>query len=128
MAIIHSTLDEQLVAPWADWAQRVVAGRRLLEAGTYALTEGAIAAGCRVDHQLGVHALDLFRDQAVQDLTSTGACGVLCNLDAPDMDPERRGKPRAARRETSTRRSARRHIASPERIALAGMIYPLRPV
>ncbi len=37
-----------LVAPWAEWARRVTAGRRLLEAGTYALTEGAIAAGCRV--------------------------------------------------------------------------------
>ncbi len=47
-----STLDLQtneiLVAPWSDWERRAVKGRRLLEAGTYALTEGAIAAGCRV--------------------------------------------------------------------------------
>jgi 2-oxoglutarate ferredoxin oxidoreductase subunit alpha len=40
--------DETLVAPWSEWAGRAGAGRRLLEAGTYALTEGAIAAGCRV--------------------------------------------------------------------------------
>jgi 2-oxoglutarate ferredoxin oxidoreductase subunit alpha len=39
---------ETLVAPWADWAHGLTRGRRLLEAGTYALTEGAIAAGCRV--------------------------------------------------------------------------------
>ncbi|MBI4247766.1 MAG: hypothetical protein HY614_11335, partial [Candidatus Rokubacteria bacterium] len=31
-----------------EWARRTTKGRRLLEAGTYALTEGAIAAGCRV--------------------------------------------------------------------------------
>jgi pyruvate/2-oxoacid:ferredoxin oxidoreductase alpha subunit len=37
-----------LVAPWIDWQRRCPDGRRLLEAGTYALTEGAIAAGCRV--------------------------------------------------------------------------------
>jgi 2-oxoglutarate ferredoxin oxidoreductase subunit alpha len=37
-----------LAAPWGEWSQRHTAGRRLLEAGTYALTEGAIAAGCRV--------------------------------------------------------------------------------
>jgi 2-oxoglutarate ferredoxin oxidoreductase subunit alpha len=41
-------VKEVLVAPWAAWAQRYTRGRRLLEAGTYALTEGAIAAGCRV--------------------------------------------------------------------------------
>jgi 2-oxoglutarate ferredoxin oxidoreductase subunit alpha len=41
-------IDETLVAPWAEWARRYTRGRRLLEAGTYALTEGAIAAGCRV--------------------------------------------------------------------------------
>jgi len=39
---------ETLVAPWQEWARRSIKGRRLLEAGTYALTEGAIAAGCRV--------------------------------------------------------------------------------
>lgn len=37
-----------LVAPWVEWARRWTEGRRLLEAGTFALTEGAIAAGCRV--------------------------------------------------------------------------------
>ncbi len=41
-------LNERLVAPWTEWQTRYVNGRRLLEAGTYALTEGAIAAGCRV--------------------------------------------------------------------------------
>jgi 2-oxoglutarate ferredoxin oxidoreductase subunit alpha len=41
-------VKETLVAPWVEWARRCGAGRRLLEAGTYALTEGAIAAGCRV--------------------------------------------------------------------------------
>src|SRR5262245_45380519 len=41
-------LKETLVAPWEEWARRGIKGRRLLEAGTYALTEGAIAAGCRV--------------------------------------------------------------------------------
>jgi 2-oxoglutarate ferredoxin oxidoreductase subunit alpha len=39
---------EHLAAPWVDWARRTTRGRRLLEAGTYALTEGAITAGCRV--------------------------------------------------------------------------------
>src|SRR5262249_4267122 len=41
-------LKETLVAPWEEGARRGIKGRRLLEAGTYALTEGAIAAGCRV--------------------------------------------------------------------------------
>ena len=48
MPTLQVALNETLVAPWTDWAQRATAGRRLLEAGTYALTEGAIAAGCRV--------------------------------------------------------------------------------
>lgn len=39
--------QEILVAPWAEWSKRATRGKRLLEAGTYALTEGAIAAGCR---------------------------------------------------------------------------------
>jgi 2-oxoglutarate/2-oxoacid ferredoxin oxidoreductase subunit alpha len=43
-----TAVHEQLVAPWAEWARSYTRGRRLLEAGTYALTEGAIAAGCRV--------------------------------------------------------------------------------
>jgi 2-oxoglutarate ferredoxin oxidoreductase subunit alpha len=38
----------ELVAPWVEWERRCTRGRRLLEAGTFALTEGAIAAGCRV--------------------------------------------------------------------------------
>ena len=42
------TVRDGLVAPWAEWERRYTTGRRLLEAGTYALTEGAIAAGCRV--------------------------------------------------------------------------------
>jgi len=42
------TVQATLVAPWAEWARRYARGRRLLEAGTYALTEGAIAAGCRI--------------------------------------------------------------------------------
>ena len=37
----------RLVAPWADWNIRFRDGRRVLETGTFALTEGAIAAGCR---------------------------------------------------------------------------------
>src|SRR5205809_7504216 len=48
MGATTTAVHEQLVAPWAEWAQRCTEGRRLLEAGTYALTEGAIAAGCRV--------------------------------------------------------------------------------
>jgi len=40
--------NEVLVAPWVEWERRYTKGRRLLEAGTFALTEGAIAAGCRV--------------------------------------------------------------------------------
>lgn len=42
-----SAVEQRLVAPWADWAQRCDQGRRVLETGTFALTEGAIAAGCR---------------------------------------------------------------------------------
>ena len=42
------TVRDGLVAPWTEWERRYTTGRRLLEAGTYALTEGAIAAGCRV--------------------------------------------------------------------------------
>ncbi|HSF06049.1 MAG TPA: 2-oxoglutarate ferredoxin oxidoreductase subunit alpha [Methylomirabilota bacterium] len=38
----------RLIAPWTEWERRHTKGRRLLEAGTFALTEGAIAAGCRV--------------------------------------------------------------------------------
>jgi 2-oxoglutarate ferredoxin oxidoreductase subunit alpha len=48
MRTLEPIASETLIAPWAEWAQRATAGRRLLEAGTYALTEGAIAAGCRV--------------------------------------------------------------------------------
>ncbi len=48
MALTEIALTERLVAPWAEWGKRYTEGRRLLEAGTYALTEGAIAAGCRV--------------------------------------------------------------------------------
>lgn len=48
MAITEVALTHRLVAPWAEWGRRFTEGRRLLEAGTYALTEGAIAAGCRV--------------------------------------------------------------------------------
>ena len=46
--VVRIPLQEGLVAPWTDWQRRCPDGRRLLEAGTYALTEGAIAAGCRV--------------------------------------------------------------------------------
>jgi 2-oxoglutarate ferredoxin oxidoreductase subunit alpha len=46
--VVNIPLREGLVAPWIDWQRRCPDGRRLLEAGTYALTEGAIAAGCRV--------------------------------------------------------------------------------
>ena len=48
MPALDIDVRETLVAPWVDWARRYTKGRRLLEAGTYALTEGAIAAGCRV--------------------------------------------------------------------------------
>jgi len=48
MATVEVAVHEALVAPWAEWSRRYRQGRRLLEAGTYALTEGAIAAGCRV--------------------------------------------------------------------------------
>jgi 2-oxoglutarate ferredoxin oxidoreductase subunit alpha len=48
MATVALSAKEVLVAPWAEWARRCTKGRRLLEAGTYALTEGAIAAGCRI--------------------------------------------------------------------------------
>jgi 2-oxoglutarate ferredoxin oxidoreductase subunit alpha len=48
MATPAARLDETLEAPWVEWARRYTRGRRLLEAGTFALTEGAIAAGCRV--------------------------------------------------------------------------------
>jgi 2-oxoglutarate ferredoxin oxidoreductase subunit alpha len=40
-------LDQQLVAPWVEWERKITDGRRLLETGTFAVTEGAIAAGCR---------------------------------------------------------------------------------
>lgn len=43
----RTVLKEHLFAPWVDWARRFSDGRRILETGTYALTEGAIAAGCR---------------------------------------------------------------------------------
>ena len=42
-----SDVSRKLVAPWVDWAARFTQGKWLLETGTYALTEGAIAAGCR---------------------------------------------------------------------------------
>jgi 2-oxoglutarate ferredoxin oxidoreductase subunit alpha len=48
MPALDIDVRETLAAPWVDWARRYTKGRRLLEAGTYALTEGAIAAGCRV--------------------------------------------------------------------------------
>lgn len=48
MTTATGTLDATVVAPWVEWARRYSRGRRLLEAGTFALTEGAIAAGCRV--------------------------------------------------------------------------------
>jgi 2-oxoglutarate ferredoxin oxidoreductase subunit alpha len=48
MATIDTSINPTLLAPWAEWEKRYTKGRRLLEAGTYALTEGAIAAGCRI--------------------------------------------------------------------------------
>jgi 2-oxoglutarate/2-oxoacid ferredoxin oxidoreductase subunit alpha len=48
MAMGDVAMQEELVAPWGEWSRCYQKGRRLLEAGTYALTEGAIAAGCRV--------------------------------------------------------------------------------
>ncbi|MDP6692468.1 MAG: 2-oxoglutarate ferredoxin oxidoreductase subunit alpha [Alphaproteobacteria bacterium] len=42
------TLSNGLVAPWAEWQNTYQDGNRLLEAGTYALTEGAVAAGLGV--------------------------------------------------------------------------------
>ena len=47
MSTVTTPIDEHLVAPWVDWQGRLTKGKRHLEAGTYALTEGAIAAGCR---------------------------------------------------------------------------------
>ena len=43
----EAVFKEQLVAPWKEWGTQYTEGRRLLEAGTFALTEAAIAAGCR---------------------------------------------------------------------------------
>ena len=48
MATLETPVTTTLIAPWTDWERRCGSGRRMLEAGTYALTEGAIAAGCRV--------------------------------------------------------------------------------
>jgi TPP-dependent indolepyruvate ferredoxin oxidoreductase alpha subunit len=48
MSMGTTAVQHTLVAPWVDWAQRYSKGRRVLEAGTFALTEGAIAAGCRM--------------------------------------------------------------------------------
>jgi len=48
MPTLELDVRDALVAPWAEWERRGLPGRRILEAGTYALTEGAIAAGCRV--------------------------------------------------------------------------------
>jgi 2-oxoglutarate ferredoxin oxidoreductase subunit alpha len=45
--IVQSRPEARLAAPWAEWSARFAAGRRVLETGTYALTEGAVAAGCR---------------------------------------------------------------------------------
>ncbi len=47
MAIDTTEVTSTLVAPWAEWERRFRDGRRVLETGTFALTEGAIAAGCR---------------------------------------------------------------------------------
>src|SRR5919106_2496533 len=47
MATGDVAIHEELVAPWGEWARKATRGKRLLEAGTYAMTEGAIAAGCR---------------------------------------------------------------------------------
>lgn len=48
MAKADIAVHEEVVAPWVEWSRRYHTGKRLLEAGTYALTEGAIAAGCRL--------------------------------------------------------------------------------
>ena len=40
-------MEEQLVAPWVEWEKKITNGYRVLETGTFAVTEGAIAAGCR---------------------------------------------------------------------------------
>ncbi len=44
---VETGIEARLEAPWAEWAERFTEGRKVLETGTYALTEGAIAAGCR---------------------------------------------------------------------------------
>ncbi len=43
----EAAVDTGLVAPWSEWERLVAEGRRHLETGTFAVTEGAIAAGCR---------------------------------------------------------------------------------
>src|SRR5438552_6567628 len=48
MSTLTVTTRDGVVAPWVEWEQRCTNGRRLPEAGPYALTEGPIAAGCRV--------------------------------------------------------------------------------
>ena len=48
MTLAEQAISEELVAPWAEWQATYQDGHRLLEAGTYALTEGAIAAGLGV--------------------------------------------------------------------------------
>lgn len=45
--IAPTVAPAQLAAPWAEWNVQITEGRRVLETGTFALTEGAIAAGCR---------------------------------------------------------------------------------
>jgi 2-oxoglutarate ferredoxin oxidoreductase subunit alpha len=44
---VETRVETRLVAPWAEWAERFTTGRKFLETGTFALTEGAVAAGCR---------------------------------------------------------------------------------
>ncbi len=45
--VLDTASPQSLVAPWNAWSTRAIAGSRKLETGTFALTEGAIAAGCR---------------------------------------------------------------------------------
>ena len=55
MSTLAPAVTETLVAPWLEWPRRYTRGRRLLEAGTYALRPRRLISGKPKPAELYVH-------------------------------------------------------------------------
>src|SRR5438876_8798713 len=97
MATLETRITNGLIAPWLDWERRCGKGRRLLEAGTYALTEGAIAAGCRVFAGYPITPATDIAEYMSKRLPQAGGNNMKCETDLAGMTASRGPGPGASR-------------------------------